>query len=95
MNPAQTKRFRLGYAVDGQDHVELAFCQAKLADIGMDVSDWGCGQLALFRGLIRALGQPGDTVALKAAVETGAGELWDAVTQAAQRQTLRVSAGTS
>ena len=33
-------------------------------------------------------------MAFQASVQAGAGELWDAVAQTAQRQTFRVSAGT-
>ena len=37
----------LGRPIDGQEHVELALGQAKLADIDVDVSDRGCGELAV------------------------------------------------
>ena len=104
MNPAQTKRFRLGHAVDRQEHVELASCQAQLADVAeirricrrdVDKADGRLGELASLGRLVGVFGQPGDAVPFQASMQAGARQLGNAVAQAAQRQTLRVSASTS
>jgi len=92
VNPAQTKRFRLGHAVDGQEHVELALGEAQLADVAeirricrrdVDISNGGFDELAAFGRLVRVFGQPGDAVPFQAPVQACTGELGDAVAQAA------------
>jgi hypothetical protein len=70
--------------VDGQEHEELAFGQAQLADVDVHVADRGRGEGLALGGLLLAMRQAGDAVPLEAAVQGAAGELGDGLAQAAQ-----------
>jgi hypothetical protein len=59
-------------AVDGEEHEELAFGQAQLADIGVDIADPGLGEALPLGGLLLTLRQAGDAVPLQAAVQGAA-----------------------
>jgi hypothetical protein len=64
--------------------VELALGEAQLADVDVDVADGGLGEALALRGLFPVLGQAGDAVAHEAAMERAAGEVRDALPEAAQ-----------
>jgi hypothetical protein len=70
--------------VDGEEHVELAFGQAQLAGVDVDVADRGLGEAPALAGLLRVARQAGDAVPLQAAVERAAAERRDGLAQAAQ-----------
>jgi len=71
-------------AIDGKEHVDLAFGQTQLADVDMDVTDGGLGEAATLRQRLCARGKAADPVAFEAAMKGAAGELRNAVTQAAE-----------
>jgi hypothetical protein len=70
--------------VDGEEQEELALGQAQLADVDVDVADRGLGEASAFRGLLFAPGQARDAAADQATVQGAAGELGDALAQAAE-----------
>ena len=74
----------LGHPVDGQEHKQLAFGQAQLAGVDVDVADLGLGEAAPLGRFLLVSGQAGDAMADQAAVQGAAGELGDALPQAAQ-----------
>src|SRR3954451_6420966 len=74
----------LAHAIDCQEHVELAFCQAQVAVVDVDVADLGLGKAPALGGLLSAFGQSRDAVAHETAVKGAAGQLGDALAQAAQ-----------
>ena len=74
----------LGRAIDGEEHVQLALRQAQFADVDVDVADRRVGELASLGGVVGALGQAGDAVALEAPVQAGSGKLGDGVAQASE-----------
>ncbi len=57
--------------VDGEEHVEFAFCQPQLADVDMDVADRRLGQRAPFACVVCALGKPGNAMALPLPLGSG------------------------
>jgi hypothetical protein len=74
----------LGYAVDREEHEQLALSQAQLADVDVDIADLGCSKALAPGRLLLALGQPRDAVADEAAMQGAARELGDGLAQAAQ-----------
>ena len=62
----------LGGAVDGNEEVELAFGRLHLGDVEMEVADRIALELLLARLVAVNLGQAGDAVTLKAAMQAGA-----------------------
>jgi hypothetical protein len=70
--------------IDSQEHVELAFGQAQLAVVDVHVADPGLSKPASLGRALTVFGQPRDAVAHEAAVERAAGQLGDALTQAAE-----------
>ena len=70
--------------VDGEEHVELALGEAQLADVDVDVADRRLGELAPLGCVVWVLGQPGDAMALQAAMQAGSSELGDAIAQASE-----------
>lgn len=72
----------LRHAVDGEEHVGDAFGGPELGAVDVNVANLGFAEcFALGAGLL-AFGQPGDAVALQAAVQRASGELGDAVLKA-------------
>jgi hypothetical protein len=71
-------------AVDRQEQEELALRQAQLADVDVHVADLGLGEALALGSFLCALGQPGDAVALQAAMQGAAGQLGDGLAQATQ-----------
>jgi hypothetical protein len=67
----------LGRAVDGHEEVQLAGLSPDLRNVDVEEAD----RVALEPGALRLvpvrLGQPADAVALEAAVQARAGEVWD------------------
>lgn len=74
----------LRHAVDGQEHAELALGEAEFANVDADVADRGLGAAPALGRPILVPGQPGDAVALQAAVEGAAAERRDGLAQAAR-----------
>jgi hypothetical protein len=72
------------HAIDGQEQVELAFRQAQLAVVDVDVADLCLGKALALGGRLFGFGQPSDAVPNQAAVERAAGQRRDARAQAAQ-----------
>src|SRR3954468_22825326 len=77
----------LAHAIDCQEHVELAFCQAQVAVVDVDVADLGLGKAPALGGLLSAFGQSRDAVAHETAVKGAAGQLGGALAQAAENVT--------
>jgi hypothetical protein len=74
----------LRHPIDGQEHEQLAVSQAQLAHIDVDIADGGLGEALSLGGLGVILRQTRDAVPLEAAVQGAAGELGDALAQAAE-----------
>ena len=74
----------LGDAIDGEEHVDLAFGGAQLAAVDVDVADPGLGEALALGGSLLVSGQAGDAVPFQAAVQGAAGEPGDALPQAAE-----------
>jgi len=67
----------LGGAVDRDEQVELAFLGSDLGNIDVEVADWVRLELLLCRLVAGHVGQPADAVALKAAMQGRARQVWD------------------
>lgn len=65
----------LGGAVDGREQIQPALLSADLGDIDMEATDRVRLELFAGRPIAFDLGQPRNAVALKAAVERGAGQV--------------------
>lgn len=74
----------LRHPVDGQKYDEPSFGMAKLAGIDVDITDLGLGEASPLRCFLAIVGQPGDPVALEAAMQGASGQCWDSLPQAPQ-----------
>jgi hypothetical protein len=59
-------------AIDGKEHVDLAFGQAQLADIDMDLADGGLREPTALRHRLSAHGKAADPMAFEAAMQSAA-----------------------
>jgi hypothetical protein len=74
----------LGHPIDGQEQEELAFGEAQLADVDVDVADRGLGEALALGGLVVAPRQARDAVPRQAAVQRAAGERRGGLARAAE-----------